>query len=53
MSQRAKRRANHPQVGPRAFVLFIVVALVIGIIGISVNANFEKWENVHEVDQGS
>jgi hypothetical protein len=50
MLQRAKTKGGQTQVGLRVFAFFIVVAVVTGIIGISVNANFEKWENAHDVD---
>ncbi|MDE2161739.1 MAG: hypothetical protein KGJ53_01145 [Alphaproteobacteria bacterium] len=49
MLQRAKTKESQTHIGPRVFVFFVVVALVTGIIGISVNANFEKWKNAHDV----
>lgn len=49
-SSRTLRRAVRPsrvKIGPRVAIAIILVVLVLGWIGISLNLRSEKWEHEH------
>ena len=49
-SARTLRRAMRPsrvRVGVRVVIFLILLSLVVGAIGISLNLKFEKWEREH------
>jgi hypothetical protein len=53
-SARTLRRAMRPsrvRVGVRVVIFLILLSLVVGAIGISLNLKFEKWEREHATAQ--
>ena len=44
--KKAARKKSQVKVGPRVFIIFIIVAIVLGAISISLNLNLEKQESM-------
>jgi hypothetical protein len=50
LMRRANRQKIRTNVGPRAFIIFVVAAAVLGAIAISMNMTLEDWERTHHSD---
>jgi hypothetical protein len=50
LMRRRVRQKVRTKVGPRVFIVFIVTAVALGAIAISMNLTLEDWEKTHHSD---